>query len=522
MKRRDSIFLHNRICFFRGDAMNAQKNRIMKETAILSLCSVSLQGLGLLFNIFLTKRLGAPAIGMMTLAGSFYGLAAVLSGGSGFVAASRFLSEELGCKRNPGQIFRYAVRFCTLLSCSAAVILFLFAPQTAELAMKTTGAVPAIRILSLTLPLSAISACLKGRCYAYHRIYIPVFAECVEFMVKSSAQAICTLWLIPSNKITVLTSFAVSIAAGQGSSLFFLLMMRFKTQENLSGCTISFRQFIRKLLPIMGNACLVAILGSANDALVPLCLLQYGNSTEEALAQFGSFEAIILPTLFFPSVIQCCMSGLLVPVLSREKAAGHVDEIRMMTERVLEQTVSYAFCIVLILVQFGNEIGCLLGGDTFTGAVLCRMAPVVPLIYLEIILEGILRGLGKQNFSSLNYLAEYIVRISVLLICVPLFGFYGIAASYMACNLTGNAVRLSFVLRTTGLKPVVKRIFLRPLFTMLFSWQFTQLLMTLSRNLSIPAPARTCSFLAITISMYMALLYLLNHTPKKRRLQSAA
>ena len=272
----------------------------------------------------------------------------------------------------------------------------------------------------------------------------------------------------------------------------------------------------------MGNACLVAILGSANDALVPLCLLQYGNSTEEALAQFGSFEAIILPTLFFPSVIQCCMSGLLVPVLAREKAAGHEDEIRMMTERVLEQTVAYAFGVVLILVQFGNEIGHLLGGDAFTGNVLCHMAPVVPLIYLEIILEGVLRGLGKQNFSSLNYLAEYIVRISVLLICVPMFGFYGIAASYMACNLTGNAVRLSFVLRTTGLKPVIKRIFLRPLFTMLFSWQFTQLILFFSRNLPIPDSSRISAAIALTGLLYLAVLYLLNHTAKNRCIQSAA
>ena len=132
---------------------------------------------------------------------------------------------------------------------------------------------------------------------------------------------------------------------------------------------------------------------------------------------------------------------------------------------------------VLILWRFGRLIGLWLGGDVFTGHILQIMAPVVPLIYLEIIMEGILRGLGKQNLSSLNYLAEYVVRISVLLICVPLFGFYGIVASYLCCNLSGNAVRYFFVLRATGLRPNYKRILLYPLFSVLISSQFSMLIL---------------------------------------------
>ena len=58
--------------------------------------------------------------------------------------------------------------------------------------------------------------------------------------------------------------------------------------------------------------------------------------------------------------------------------------------------------------------------------------------------------MGKQNFSSVNYLAEYMIRISVLLICVPIFGFYGILASYYASNVIGNLVRLWMVRRLAG------------------------------------------------------------------------
>ena len=98
---------------------------------------------------------------------------------------------------------------------------------------------------------------------------------------------------------------------------------------------------------------------------------------------------------------------LLVPTLSRARAEQRESDIRMQTQRMLEQTVRYALCTVLILRQLGAQIGEMLGGNRFTGQILQQMAPIVPFIYLEIILEGILRGLGRQNFSSVNYLAEY-------------------------------------------------------------------------------------------------------------------
>ena len=456
---------------------DTSRQQMLRETTILSLVSVSLQGLGLLLNIYLTRMLGTVAVGILALMGSFCSLAMVLSGGSGFIGTSRFLSEELGCNGNPKKVFRYALRFCMTLSGTACVLLFCFAPWLTQWISDTGASALTIRLLSLTLPIAALSACCKGRCYAHHRVYIPAFAECIEFLLRAGVMASCSAFFIPSGRISLLTAFALSMLVGQTVSTLFLLCAKMPQCEETGHCSIGFSRFVRCMLPIMGNACLVSLLGSLNDALVPLTLLQYGDSTDEALSQFGEFEAIIIPALFFPSVIQCCMSGLLVPTLSRARSANDQTEIRATTQHVLEQTMGFSLFVVLIFRLFSQTISHLLGSDTFAGDILHLMAPIIPFIYLEIILEGVLRGLGQQNLSSVNYLAEYLVRISVLLICVPLFGFYGIVASYIACNLTGNAVRLYFVLKLTGLHPNWKRILLRPAFSLLIAWQVTNLLL---------------------------------------------
>ena len=479
-------------------------DKMLFDTAVLSLFSVGLQGLGLLFNVFLTRRLGAANVGVMTLMSSFYGLAAVLSSGSGFVAVSRFVSEELGCGGDPARIFRYVLRFCMILSCSVCAILLITAPLLTNLIPDAQCG--AVRMLSLSLPLSAAAGCLKGRCYAYQRVYIPAVSEYTEFLIRSGVLAFCIVFLLPDNRMTLLTAFAVSMLAGQGSTVVFLAAARVPRPEAQCVCSFTVRRFLQLILPMIGNACLVALLSSTNDALVPLTLLQYGSSTDEALAQFGEFEAIIIPTLFFPSVVQCCQSALLVPTLSRARAEQRESDIRMQTQRMLEQTVRYALCTVLILSQLGAQIGEMLGGNRFTGQILQQMAPIVPFIYLEIILEGILRGLGRQNFSSVNYLAEYIVRISVLLICVPLFGFYGIVLSYVACNLSGNAVRLYFVLRVTGLRPVWKRILLFPMTALFISLLIPKLAARLTSGSGLCAiPAAILS-----AAVYWGIVYLLS------------
>ena len=64
----------------------------------------------------------------------------------------------------------------------------------------------------------------------------------------------------------------------------------------------------------------------------------------------------------------------------------------------------------------------------------------------------------------LNYLAEYAVRISAVLVFVPVIGFYGIVVSYYASNIFGNCMRLVKTFRITGLSPDWKELLVYPLF----------------------------------------------------------
>ena len=215
--------------------------------------------------------------------------------------------------------------------------------------------------------------------------------------------------------------------------------------------------------------------------MVYVTLRQAGNSSEDAFAQFGMFEAMILPTLFFPSTILCALAGLLVTETARAQAAGRQERIIRLTERTMRITLCYAILISLLLIRSGSQLGEWLGGGAAAGRMLRLLAPVVPFIYLEIVLESIIKGVGAQAFSSLNYLAEYAIRIAVVLVCIPLMGFRGLVLSYYASNIAGNLARICLVCKRTGLRFQPVRMLGIPLFAAVLAAQGSSAVFALLR-----------------------------------------
>ena len=434
--------------------MGIMKNPIIRDTFFLTAVELVMQGLSLLLNAFITRNLGSDTIGIMSLIGSFFMFITIISCGNVYLSTSRFVAEEIGKKcGDPGRIFRYGAVSSLLLSSVTGTIIFALSDVLSCDLLDTPELATGVKLLGAILPMCAINSCFKGYFNAFRNVIVPSVGGVIDFVVKSVFIVYFTGYMITEGSMSVYTAFAYSICAGQIACFVYMLISYIKKRGRSSGkCSISFRQFVVFSIPIFMNSLVTSVLSSTNDALVPITLKQYGNSTSEAFSQFGIFEAIVIPALFFPSSILCSLSGILVPELSRERGADNHGETKRLINRVLRQAFGFAVVTAVIFMCFGDEIGYLLSGGHFAGKVITVLAPAVPFIYLEIILEGILKGMGRHVFSSVNYLVEYTIRITVLLVCVPIFGFYGIVASYLASNIIGNTSRMVMILKITGLR----------------------------------------------------------------------
>lgn len=447
------------------------KRNILMDTLVLTVIQMALDGCSLLLNACLAQQLGTEAIGVLTLTASFFRLAALTANGNAFLCVSRFISEELGKpERDPGRIMRYCLLVSIGLSCVFAALLTAFAPWCSVRFLKSADLAAPIRWMAVSLPLLALTACVRGWFNACCHSRLCAAADIVDFGIRSAVVITSLLWCRPQTSAGLCYLTAVSAIAGSTAQLIFLLcFLRVCKAGRTERASLRLSGYLRLAVPVMAGSALTSFLSSANDALVPITLRQAGNSTAEALSQFGIFEAIILPALFFPSTILCSLAGILVTETAREKAGGGLVRITELTEAVVRRTIVYAVFAATLFLLFGNRLGELLGGGEIAGKMIMILAPVVPFIYLEIVLESIIKGLGEQAFSSVNYLCEYIIRISLVLLFIPLMGFYGIILSYYASNICGNVSRIVLVIRKTGMSPDPVRLLGIPLFSAVFS-----------------------------------------------------
>ena len=72
------------------------KSKVVRDTLLLTAMQLFLDSAALLLNVFINKQLGTSAIGILSLMGSFLGLAGILSNGNAFLCTSRLVSEEFG------------------------------------------------------------------------------------------------------------------------------------------------------------------------------------------------------------------------------------------------------------------------------------------------------------------------------------------------------------------------------------------------------------------------------------------
>ena len=110
------------------------KSKMIRDTAILTVMQLFLDSAALLLNVFITKQLGSSAIGILSLMGSFLGLAGILSNGNAFLCTSRLISEEIGkpCG-NPNKILFYGIKLCMLLSLIVSAAVIMLADKTGAL-----------------------------------------------------------------------------------------------------------------------------------------------------------------------------------------------------------------------------------------------------------------------------------------------------------------------------------------------------------------------------------------------------
>lgn len=490
-----------------------EKAKFIKNAAILTVTSLALRTVGMVFRIYLSNKIGAEGMGLYQLIFSVYMLVATFATSGICTAVTRMVADQLQCgtARSLKRTMRLALLGVTAVSAATVVLLLAFADAISLWWIGDIRAAASVRILSFSLPFMGISSCARGYYIACRNVTVPSAAQFTEQIVR--IVVIMALIGCSAGRGLEYSCAAVligdTVAEAAGCMLVYIgyrrdRKHRLAAMPNGAAAPALGRTMLSIAVPITAGKYLTSLLRTFENLFVPDRLCRYGMARSDAVSCFGMLKGMALPILFFPASFLTALSTLLVPEVSSAAASGNKAAIRSSVKRSVEITLSTAAVIGGIFWVCSQQLGRVLYGSEEVGRYIRVLAPLTPLMYLESVVDGILKGLGQQNHSLGYNVVDSLVRITLITVIVPRFGMDGFLAVMVVSNLLTPLLCLYRLLKVSEVRLAVSDWLIRPTVCVALSALLAQYLAVAI----VPDIVCICAVAVTVLGMYAALMWI--------------
>ena len=418
------------------------KKAFIRNTCWLTLEATALRLSGIWFKGWVCDELGDVQMGIYQLIFSVFSLGVVVSASGANFAATRLTAEHGPNRRT----LRRCLALSLAVSLVAGIALYFGAPLLAE----TLGGTTPLRVLIPGLPCIAASATLKGCFVAEGHTGAPMIAELLEQAAGITLSILLIHWI--HNSLTAL--MLASTLAEMFSCLFMVLAyaLRYGSHKvNKSEIPVPWKEPVRIGGPVMGGTGLRSLLFSVENLLIPRGLAaQYGYTG--ALAQYGMMHGMVLPVLQFPSAALFAAVTLLVPELARCCTRQLHTRIQLVAGSAFRLTLCFSFAVAACIAAFSAPLCRLFYGSTEAAWLLRIMAPLVPLMYVDSVVDGMLKGLDQQSYSLFYNIADSCMRVTWCAFILPHLGLMGYVMLLFLSEIFNAALSISRLLKVAELE----------------------------------------------------------------------
>lgn len=425
--------------------------RLIVNTALMTSASLLMRCIAMGFQGYLSGRIGAAGIGLYQLVMSVELLASTFAISGIRFAVTRLVSEELGLGRGGGvhgAMVRSAL-YALIFGSAAMLLLTRFAEPVGFLWIGDARTVLSLRILAFGLPCLALSSVISGYFTACGRIWKPSLVHLIE---QCAVVVFVALFLERAPEGDIELSCAAVCAGVTASDILSLaLMLAFylgdrRKYGSRTGESIRLTgRMLSVALPLAVSAYARSALSTLEHLLVPRGFRKSGLSADAALAGYGVIQGMAMPVLSFPSCLLSSLAENVIPELTGAQVRGEREKIRREVRSLLTMSLLFAIAVAFALFVTSDFIGSALFASSEAGKYIRLLAPLIPAMYVDMVVDGCLKGLGQQVWSmGINILDAGlgVLLVYTLLPIGALDAYIGIIYFNELLNLALSAARL--------------------------------------------------------------------------------
>lgn len=428
--------------------------RFFLNAVLLGATTIFMRSVGVVFNAYISGKIGAEGMGLYSLITGVYGFAVTLATSGISLAVVRLVSEELGKPDHAGVItaMKKCVGYALVFGVSSFAVLFFGARFIAEHILQDGRTYLSLRVFSVALPFIALSNVFAGYFNAVRRVYKSASASITEQFVKIALTVSLLRALLPGGIEYGALSLVLGTAIAEALSFFYLLIFYLLDKKKYLRAKTARRdphmtdRMLKISFPIALSSYLRSGLVTVQHILIPIGLRKHGADYSTALASYGTVHGMVFPLILFPSAVCSTFSGLIVPELSELAATYKTVQknrhICYIVRRALSLAAVFGIGTAGILVCFAEPLGILVYKSTEAAKYIRIFAPLVPVMYLDTTVDGMLKGLGQQLHSMFYNIIDASLSVFLVWSLMPKIGLTG----YVICVFVTEIINLAFSL----------------------------------------------------------------------------
>lgn len=441
---------------------------------VLTATSFLLQTIGLFFNVYISNKIGSESVGVFQLLMSVYTFFITFALSGINLSCMRIISEEIakGFSGNTKKAMKYCLAYSLLFGGLAGVLLFIFTPFISTNWLHNKISFTPLYIISFSLPFLALSAALKGYFSAVRRVSKTAFSEIFEQIIQIIIVTYLINLFMPPTVDYACISLVLGATISEVFSFIFIFILYKIDSKQYKISPKSNSKFVGKLLhislPIAFTSYVRSGLSTLQQLLIPFRLEKSGISCGTALSQYGQVSGMVMPIIMFPSIFILSFCNLLIPEFSEYNVQNKRIQINYNITKIIKYTLYFSTCIFGIFLCFSKELCTIIYNMPELSMYLVVLSPTIILIYLDKVVDSILKGLDLQvKVMGINIL-DLLSCLGFIYFLLPVVGIKGYLFVILFSETLNFTLSLRILIKETHFKFDITNI-IKPTFSLICS-----------------------------------------------------
>ena len=422
-------------------------NDTVKSFSIVTVFSVATRLLSFLFKIWMSRTLGAEAVGIYQIAFSVLILLFSVTAGAPTVL-SRKIAE---CAANGDTKRQNALTTASLViglgSSAALVIVFLALSRHLGGLFADERCVPVFLVMLPALVTSSLYAPLRSWFWGRKRFLAFSSLELVDEVLKIGFAMLFAGGLFAS--MTGAVGVAAALTVSDAASVLILFFMFFRAGGRL-GRPQGTGELVSATLPLSAVRVLTSLSASLSALVIPRKLVEGGMTAAAAAAGYGRVAGMALPLIMAPVTVISALSVVLIPDLAELAAAGRYDDIRAKLRTALLFAAIVASAFFAAYVPLGKELGLFFFGDEEAGRLVSYAAVIIFPLALGSVTTPVLNSLGMEKCSFAGYVCGLVCSLPCIFLLPQRVGIYSAAVASGVGMAVTASVNSAFLMHRLG------------------------------------------------------------------------